>query len=160
MDTNDFYMSASEYDLITKKTPLPTVNLVFFRENKKSWETLLLKRKTGYAQGRWCIIGGRVRIKESLKAAIARQAKDLAVVVEIISPFGPNFPSFVDGRKNQDRTKHPISLIYPVRIISGQVREEGEEYKGYKWFPVNKLPKIAYGQKLQIQKTIERLKLR
>lgn len=160
MQKKSFWMSDDEYELVTQKTPMPTVNLVILRKTKNSWELLLLIRKTGYAKGDWCMIGGRVWKGETLQAAIQRQANDLAVKVKILSPFNPNFPSFIDDRNNQDETKHPISLIYPAEIISGQVREEGEEYKGFKWFPINKLPKIAYGQKLQIKKTIERLKLR
>lgn len=153
------WMSDKEYKLVVKKTPIPTINLVILQTIKKGWEILLLVRKTGYAKGSWCMIGGRVWIGETLEKAIRRHASDLGIKVRIISPFDPNFPSFIDDRKNQDKTKHPISLIYPAEIISGQVRKEGEEYKGFKWFPIDSLPKIAYGQKLQIKKTIERLKL-
>lgn len=153
-----FWMSDEEYQLVAKKTPIPTVNLVILRKNKK-WELLLLTRKTGYAKGQWCIIGGRVRIKESLKRAIDRQAEDLDVKVRIIPPFDSNFPSFIDDQKDQDKTKSPLSFVYPTEIVSGEIRQEGEEYAGYKWFPIDKLPKIAYGQGLQIQKTIEKLKL-
>lgn len=151
------WLNEQEYQLITKKIPIPTVNLVIIRQNMNRWEILLLVRKTGYASGRWCMIGGRVRIEETLEQAIDRHARDLKVKVKIISPFESNFPVFIDDRNTQDETKHPISMIYPVKIVSGQVRDEGEEYKGYKWFPIDKLPKIAYGQKLQIKKTIEKL---
>ena len=59
----------------------------------------------------------------------------------------------------QDKTKHPCSNTYPIKIISGDVREEGEEYKGSKWFPVDRLPdEIAYGHRFQILKTLEQLK--
>lgn len=150
-------MSDEEYKLVTQKTPIPTVNLVILRKTQNGWGILLLIRKTGYAKGNWCMIGGRVWKGETLQAAIQRHANDLAVRVKILPPFNPNFPSFIDDRNNQDKTKHPISLIYPAEIISGQVRQKGEEYEGYKWFPINKLPKIAYGQKLQIQKTLEQL---
>ena len=152
------WLSEKEYQLITKKTPIPTVNLVIMRQNTGCWEILLLVRKTGYASGKWCMIGGRVRIEESLGQAIDRHAKDLAVKIRILSPFNPNFPSFIDDRGTHDKTKHPISMVYPAEIVSGKIRNEGEEYKGYKWFPINKLPEIAYGQKLQIKKTIEKLK--
>jgi ADP-ribose pyrophosphatase YjhB (NUDIX family) len=153
------WLNEQEYQLITKKTPIPTVNLAIIRQDSNSWEILLLKRKTGYAKGNWCMIGGRVRIGESLKQAIERHAKDLNVKVKIISPFGPNFPTFIDDRNTQDKTKHPISMVYPAKIVFGKVRNEGEEYKGYKWFPIDKLPEIAYGQKLQIKKTIAKLKI-
>ncbi|MBU1031635.1 DUF4916 domain-containing protein [Patescibacteria group bacterium] len=160
MQKKHYRMSDNDYRLVVKQTPIPTVNLVILRMIKKSWEILLLVRKTGYAKGCWCMIGGRVWIDETLKEAIDRHASDLGIKVKIIPPFNPNFPTFIDDRINQDETKHPISMIYPVKIVSGKVRNEGMEYKGYKWFPVDKLPKIAYGQKLQINKTIERLKLR
>lgn len=152
------WMSEQEYHLVTQKTPIPTVNLVILRKKGGLWEVLLLIRKTGYAKGRWCMIGGRVWRRETLKKAIDRQIADLGVKINILSPFNPNFPSFIDDRNNQDKTKHPISIVYPAEIISGKVREEGGEYKGFKWFPINNLPKIAYGQKLQIQKTLEQLK--
>ena len=151
------WLNDQEYQLVTKKTPIPTVNLVIIRQNMNRWEILLLIRKTGYASGRWCIIGGRVRIDESLKQAINRHARDLAVKIKIISPFEPNFPAFIDDRNTQDETKYPISMIYPAKIVSGKIREEGMEYKGYKWFPVDKLPKIAYGQKRQIKETMSKL---
>lgn len=153
-----FWMSDEEYLLVTKKTPIPTVNLVILRKNKDDWNVLLLVRKTGYAKGAWCIIGGRVWVGETLKQTIDRQAEDLKVKVKVISPFNSNFPSFIDDQKNQDRTKSPLSFVYPVAIVSGEVREEGEEYKGYKWFPINKVPKTGYGQKKQIEKTIKHLK--
>lgn len=158
MKRQSFWMSDKEYFLVTKKTPIPTVNLVILRKNKETFEVLLLIRKTGYANGQWCIIGGRVHIGESLKQAIDRQAEDLKVKVKIIPPFDSTFPSFIDDQKNQDKTKSPLSFIYPVEIVSGEVRREGEEYKGYKWFSISKIPKISYGQKLQIQTTIEQLK--
>lgn len=156
--TNSYWMSNEEYKLVTKLTPIPTVNLVILRGQKKEREVILIVRKTGYAKGRWCMIGGRVWKKETLEHTIERHVKDLGVKIRILPPFNSNFPSFIDDRKTQDETKHPISIIYPAEITSGRVREEGEEYQGFKWFPVNKLPKIAYGQKLQIQKTIEQLK--
>jgi len=156
MQKKSFWMNDSEYDLVTKKTPIPTVNLVILKKTQKRWEILLLVRKTGYAKGSWCIIGGRVRIGETLDKAIQRHASDLGIKVKLMSPFTANFPAFIDDRNGQDQTKCPISLVYPASIISGEIRDEGEEYKGYKWFVANKLPKIAYKQKLQITKTIER----
>ncbi len=153
-----FWMNDEEYLFVTQKTPIPTVNLAILRKYKKSWEILLLIRKTGYAKGQWCIIGGRIWIGETLKQAIDRQAEDLKVKVKIMPPFNPNFPSYIDDQKNQDETKSPLSFVYPVEIVSGEVREEGEEYKGFKWFSISKIPKISYGQKLQIQTTIKQLK--
>lgn len=157
MQRKSHWMTDKEYKLVTSITPIPTVNLVILRKDNKKWQILLLIRKTGYAKGRWCIIGGRVRLGETLKRAIDREADDLNIKIKIISPFNPNLPCFIDDRKNQDRTKSPLSFVYPVIITRGKIREEGEEYKGFKWFYIDKLPLIAYKQKLQIKQAIKQL---
>ena len=58
MDKN-YWMNEGEYNLVTKKTPIPTIDLVVLRNGYNTLETLLLIRKTGYEAGKWCIIGGR-----------------------------------------------------------------------------------------------------
>lgn len=152
------WLSEEEYKLVTDKTPIPTVDLVILRNSKKGWEVLLLVRKTGYAKGKWCIIGGRIWKNEKIRDAIKRQADDLGVQVKIIPPFNENFPVMVNDDSKLDLTKHPISSVYPVKIVGGMIREEGEEYKGFRWFPVNKLPPLAYDHKNEIVSAIKRLK--
>lgn len=114
MGKGNYYMSDEEYLLITQKTPIPTVNLVILDRSRNPWQVLLLVRKTGYAKGSWCIIGGRIRIDESLSKALKRQVEDLKVKVRIVPPFNPNFPSFIDDRKKQDETKSPRAFKKPV----------------------------------------------
>ncbi len=155
-----YWMTNKEYELVTSKTPIPCVDLIILRKSEEGIiEVLLLIRKTGYGKGKWCVIGGRQWKGETLEQTINRQADDLNIKVKVIPPFEPNFPAWVNDDPSQDKTKHPCSITYPVKIISGNVREEGEEYKGYKWFPVDKLPNgIAYGHYFQILKTFEQLK--
>jgi ADP-ribose pyrophosphatase YjhB (NUDIX family) len=159
MDEN-YWMSEEEYGVVTGKSVVPCIDLVILRKSSKGeLEVLLLVRKTGYGADKWCIIGGRQWKGERIREAIDRQAKDLGIKVEVIPPFEPGFPAWIHDDPNQDKTKHPCSITYPVRIISGQVREGGEEYKGYKWFSVNNLPSgIAFHHEQQILKTIYQLK--
>lgn len=158
MKKGSSWLSEKEYQLVTSKTPIPTVDLVILRQNKKRLEVLLLVRKTGYAKGQWCIIGGRIWRGESIKDIVQRQAGGLGVKVKILSPFDYNFPALVNDRPKQDLTKHSICNVYPVEIIKGKIKEEGEEHKGFKWFPVNKLPILAYDHKNEIITTIKRMK--
>jgi len=152
------WMTDHDYAFVTKHTPLPCVDLVILRENNGKMETLLLVRKTGYAAGLWCIIGGRVWIGETTQEAIQRQAAYLGVAVEVMKPYAPEFPAWVNGNPKQDETKHSIASVYPVRIVSGKLKKEGEEYTGYKWFDVGALPEhIAYDHKEEIQKAVEKL---
>ncbi len=159
MENNHHWMTEEEYKLVTEKTPIPTVDLVILRQSQnKNLETLLIRRKTGYEKGKWCIIGGRQWKNETLMETIERQAADLEIKVEIMKPFDPNFPALVNDHPNQDETKQPTCIVYPVIITEGSVRDEGEEYKGYQWFPVNELPEeIAYDHRFEITQTLERV---
>lgn len=157
---NNAWMSDEEYKIVTEKSVVPCIDLVILRRNNKGEiEVLLLIRKTGYGKGKWCIIGGRYWKGERAREAIDRQAKDLDVKVEVIPPFEPGFPAWAHDDPAQDDTKHPCSMVYPVKIISGQIRDEGEEYKGYKWFSINNLPSgIAYHHEHEILKAVDQLK--
>ena len=151
------WMSEEEYRFVTSKTPIPTVDLVVLREGQKGWEVLLLVRKTGYGKGMWCIISGRILKNEAISDAMKRQADDLGVKVKIIPPFDYNFPALLNDHLKQDKTKHSICSVYPVKIAEGNLKEEGEEYKGFKWFPVNELPNLAFDHEFEIVKIVKRL---
>ena len=153
----DYWMTQKEYQLVTQKTPIPTADLLILRKTKKL-QVLLLVRKTGYEKGKWCLIGGRQWKNENLGETINRQAKQLGVKVKILRPFSPNFPCWIDDKPSQDMTKHSCTHIYPVKIVSGNPRKEGEEFSGIKWFDPNSLPKMAYDQRNEILNSIKQLK--
>ena len=170
-----YWMSNTEYLLVTSKVPIVCSDLVILRymelgenpihgkpapsgRNYQDLETLLLRRKTGYESGKWCIIGGRQWKGERAAEAIKRHAADVGVKVEVIAPFSIDFPAWINDNPEQDRTKHSISRVYPVKIISGEPREEGEEFKGIKWFSVTELPEMAYDHRAEILKAVEQLK--
>lgn len=157
MEKKSTWMSEEEYQFVTSKTPIPTVDLVILRKGKAGWKVLLLIRKIGYAKGSWCIIGGRILKGEMIKDAIKRQTYDLGITVKIIPPFDYNFPALVNDHLNQDKTKQSLCNVYPVKIISGDIREEGEEYKGFRWFPVSNLPRMAFDHKFEVEETFKRL---
>lgn len=154
------WMSDIEYELVTEKSAIPCNDLVVLRFRDR-WEVALFIRKIGYERGKWCVIGGRQWRGEIAADAIKRQATEMGVVVEVIHPFGPNFPAWVYDDPRQDETKHASTSIYPVKIIGGQLIEEGSEYSGYKWFPIDELPddvSWAYHHKLEVVKAIEQLR--
>ena len=162
---NNVWMTDAEYGLVTSKVPIVCVDLVISRRGKRVSEDywnnadiLLIKRKTDYERGKWCLIGGRQRKGENLRYCIQRHASDLEIEVEPVYPFDPNFPAWVNDA-DQDRTKHPTALVYPVEITKGNPRQEGEEFDGINWFPVDSLPEImGYDHTREVLKTIGQLR--
>lgn len=150
------WMSEAEYKIVTQKSVIPCVDLVILRGNKKL-ETLLFRRKTGYERGKWVLIGGRQYKGEIASETIKRQASEVGLVVEIISPFEPGFPAWVNDDPSQDKTKHASSSVYPVRIVSGEVKKEGSEHSDFRWFSEDELPEMGYQHKSEVIKAVERL---
>jgi len=141
------------FNEIQKNIPISTVDLFVVRKAQSNLEILLINRKIYPESGKWCLIGGRVLIKETLLGAIQRQAKkELGVKVSIIKPWNELNPILVFGDSTSDKQKHFIAHIYPVKIISGLVKKSGPEFSDSKWFNVSKLPKnIGFSQKKQIE---------
>jgi 8-oxo-dGTP diphosphatase len=149
------WMTDDEYKFVTNKTPVPCIDLVILRGNITHREVLLLVRRTGYEKGKWCIIGGRVWIRETIDKAIASY---LGIQVAIIQPYAPGFPVWINGNPAQDKTKHSMTSVYPVTIAGGILLEKGEEFSGIRWFPVNDLPEnIAYDHRQEITEALHRL---
>lgn len=154
------WLSNEEYKLVNEKSVIPCNDLVVLRGEKK-WEIALFVRKTGYEKGKWCVIGGRQWKGEVAAEAIKRQAVEMGVVVEVIPPFEPNFPAWIHDDPEQDRTKHSSGSVYPVRIVGGQLMEEGLEYSEFRWFPIDSLPdenQWAYHHRFEVEKIITQLR--
>lgn len=156
MNTEIGWLSDEQYEQIVTLTPIPGIDLVIINNN---YETLLVERRAGAYQGSWCTIGGRIRLGETLKNTIDRQAAELGVKVDVIFPFNPTFPAFVNDRW-QDPTKHTMCNVYPVRIRSGELLPEGPEFTSTRWFHTKSLPEnIGYDHRHQIQEVLRRIKI-
>lgn len=157
---NSSWMSEEEYKLVTEKSVVPCNDLIVLRGGEK-WEVALFIRKTGYEKGKWCVIGGRQWKGEIAAEAIKRQSEEMGIVVEVIPPFEPNFPVWIHDDPGQDKTKHASGSVYPVRIISGEIKQADKEYSEFKWFSIDELPpddSWAYHHKFEVKKAIEQLR--
>lgn len=153
------WMSVQEYRSITKKTPLPCVDLVLLRGTiNEELEVLVLIRKTGYEKGKYCIMGGRQRIGETLQDTVNRQASELGVTIKIIPPFSSEFPAVVNSRLKQDKTKQTTCSVYPVRVIEGNLKKEGKEFEKPKWVRESQLPNMAYDHAYEINYAIKQVR--
>lgn len=151
------WMSDEEYKVVTEKSVIPCADLVILRGSEKL-ETLLFIRKTGYEKGKWVLIGGRQYKGETISETIKRQANEVGLVVEVIAPFEPGFPAWINDDPNQDKTKHASSSVYPVQITFGEVKNESSEHSDFNWFSLDELPEMGYQHKSEVIKAIEQLK--
>lgn len=150
-------LSNSLFQTIQKSIPVTCIDLIVLRKNKKTIETLLIKRKIYPEKRKWCLVGGRIIKGEYVQDTIKRQTlRELGVSVKILSPWNETTPFYTLSDPVSDKQKHFVTLTYPVIITKGKLKKEGPEYSETKWFPINKLPKIiGFGQKKWLQAFIK-----
>lgn len=111
-----------------------SVNLLFFRSNE---EVLLLKRQnTGFEDGKWSIISGKIDGGEEVISAAIREAKEEAGVE--IEPSEIKVIGIIH-RKNDN--SEWIDFFLKVHSWKGKVvNAEPNKCEELKWFNVYELP--------------------
>jgi ADP-ribose pyrophosphatase YjhB (NUDIX family) len=144
------------FKTIQQTIPVACVDLIILRRNEGVVEILLVKRKIYPEIGKWCMIGGRIIKGESSNDAIQRQAKnEIGVSVDILPPWNDTTPIMGLSDPLSDAQKHFVVLVYPVTISEGVVNESGPEFSESKWFPIDKVPELAFAHHKELDSFIK-----
>ena len=155
------FLNDQIFNLMQKSMPITCIDLVILKRGpNRTIEILLIKRSLKTEVGKWCNIGGRVIKNERLAATIKRQAKrELGVSVAIIPPWRPNRPLCVMDDPKADPQKHSVTLVYPVTIKSGRLKDFGPEFSRVRWFSAKKLPSpIGFNHRQELKAVLEKIK--
>jgi len=113
-------LSSEDFREIYSKVPRLCVEVLI----KNSDGVLLTKRKITPWNGYWHLPGGGVLFGETLEESIKRVAKEeLDVEIKIIK-----FVKIIDWANNKIAFGHSISLVYLVKIISGEIKLDFQTY--------------------------------
>ncbi|WP_214628809.1 NUDIX hydrolase [Paenibacillus agaridevorans] len=125
-------------EVVVKRTPVfyGAVHLLFFRED----EVLLLKRKnTGFEDGKWSVVAGRIDGNEEVKAAAIREAKEEAGVD--IDPSELEVTGVTHRRNPNGSGSEWIDFYLTVRAWKGEIMNmEPHKCEELRWFPLSGLP--------------------
>ncbi len=129
------------------------VDTVIFRVVDHKLEVLLLELNRSEFPGMWAAPGGLVTKSETLEEAATRHLSDRAglknIYLEQLSTFGD---------PDRDPTGWVVSVAY-LALVTGEVTPKtNDQYKSIAWYPVNKLPPLAYDHTEIIKIAVERLK--
>jgi ADP-ribose pyrophosphatase YjhB (NUDIX family) len=142
------------YAWVRRNLPIACVDVLPTRPGPFGLEVGLLRRwfpeaRAPGARPVWCVVGGRLRHGETVRAAIARQLRtDLGPEAVGAVPRSPvpvavveYAPRSRDRGRPYDPRQHAIGLLYAVRV-RGRVRPAGGAL-GFRWFPARRLPPAA-----------------
>ena len=117
------------------RTPIlyGSVHILFHRNE----EVLLLKRQnTGFQDGNWSVVAGRMDGNEEVVAAAIREAKEEAGV-----DIKPEQIEIVGMMHRKNTTSEWVDFFLKAHDWQGEITNmEPEKCEQLKWFPVSELP--------------------
>jgi len=132
-----------------------TVDAIVFRQNDNVMEVLLIKRKNYPFEGIWALPGGFVDMEETAEEAVVRELQEETGLQ--FSDFTQLHTFSTIGRDPRGRN---ISIMYSgITEMDNSTVKAGDDAAEAQWFPVTKLPQLAFDHKDAIQMALSKLRL-
>ncbi|MEA3272956.1 MAG: NUDIX domain-containing protein [Patescibacteria group bacterium] len=136
------------------KYPIAATDIIIFTVDSSKLKVLLIKMKKSPFLNHWACPGGLVRTDESVESSAKRQLKEKTGVTNVYLEQLYTF-----GEVNRDPFGRVISVSYFALVPSKNlILRTTKEYGGVEWFPVDKLPSLAYDHKNIIKYALQRLR--
>ena len=114
-------------------------------------ETLLVQRRKEPFKDRWAIPGGFVEVTETTKNTCLRELKEetglLGRIIKLVGVY--------DAPDRDPR--HTVCVSYLVKVAREAEIKADDDVRDVRWFPLNKLPRLAFDHKEQLKDTIKLL---
>jgi len=163
-EADSTWIPDEEWARIQQLVPIACVDVLPVRPITGGVEIGLILRDTPVGQ-RWCLVGGRIRLNESIREAVLRQLTSTlgdGVQCSLTKRLHPDHVAeyFSDRRDGelQDPRQHAIGLTYIV-VVAGVLQARGEAI-GFRWFTPDALPPtgdFGFGQRSVVEALLERL---
>ncbi len=119
-----------------------------------SLSLLLIKRGTEPFKDRWALPGGFVRLEETLEEAAVRELSEEAGVRNV---FLEQLYTF--GAVQRDPRDRVVSVAYYALVESTKFKlKASTDASDAKWFPVDRLPKLAFDHSEIVKTAVLRLR--
>jgi 8-oxo-dGTP diphosphatase len=129
--------------------------IVFGYSKSDAVSVLLIKRKYEPFKNCWAIPGGFVLENESLEEAVKRELQEeTGISVNYLEQL------YTFGEPNRDPRQRVISIAYFALVKSALFQElkASTDAEEAQWFPIGKLPTLAFDHKKILQIAIERIR--
>src|SRR2546425_3133229 len=140
----------------TYKYPRPalTVDCVVFGFDEGELKVLLIQRGLEPFKGRWALPGGFVRVDETVDAAARRELQEEAGLTNV---FLEQLYTF--GAVDRDPRDRVVSVAYYALVkLSDHRAKAATDAANARWFPVSKVPKLAFDHADILHTALARLK--
>lgn len=134
--------------------PKVAVDLVIFSIINDTLSVALIQMKKKPFENKWAFPGGLVELNESLDNAAKRELKEKANISDVYLE-----QLYTAGEVNRDPINRVVSVVYYALLNSDKITlKTTEKYKAIEWFPIDKLPTLAYDHSKMAKIAHSRLK--
>jgi len=131
-----------------------TVDCVVFGFDEGELKVLLIQRALEPFKGKWALPGGFVRVDETLDEAARRELEEEAGLKDV---FLEQLYTF--GDVNRDPRERVVSVAYYALVkLTAHDTRAATDAAGARWFPVSKVPKLAFDHADILATALARLK--
>lgn len=131
-----------------------TVDCVVFGLDESELKVLLIERALEPFKGKWALPGGFVRVDETLDEAARRE---LAEETGLKNVFLEQLYTF--GTVNRDPRERVVSVAYYALVkLAAHETKAATDASDSRWFPVSKVPKLAFDHAEILATALARLK--
>lgn len=129
------------------------VDLAIFTVQEARLELLLIRMKREPFTGKWALPGGRIRGDETVEAAAVRELREKTSLEDV---YLEQLYTFSEPTRDPDA--RCVSVAH-LALIRGDVQlSTTDKYSGIGWFPVDKLPPLAFDHRQISEYAVKRLR--
>jgi 8-oxo-dGTP diphosphatase len=131
-----------------------TVDCVVFGFDEGDLKVLVIERGLEPFKGRWALPGGFVRVDETLDAAARRELGEEAGLTRVFLE-----QLYTYGAVDRDPRERVVSVAYFALVkLSAHAAKAATDAANARWFPVSKVPKLAFDHGEILETAVARLK--
>jgi 8-oxo-dGTP diphosphatase len=129
------------------------VDLAVFTVERGRLQLLLIQMKRAPFTGRWALPGGRIGARETVEEAAERELEEKTSLTRVYLEQLYTFSS-----PDRDPAGRCLSVAHMALIPPGRPLAHTAKYAAIGWFPVEKLPPLAFDNAEIARYAIERLR--
>lgn len=137
---NYLQIIAFQKNIMKNDYPKVAVDLVIFSIINNELSVALIQMKKKPFENKWAFPGGLVELNESVDSCAKHTLKEKTGISNIYLE-----QLYTAGETNRDPIHRVVSVVYFALLNSSSITlKTSSKYKATAWFPIKKLPSLAY----------------